>query len=120
VSIQSIGLGDDERLYCSIADWVRITGVSRSVTYELLGTGRIKAIKLGNKTLIMCDHCRPRRSPPAVTGARARPKRRRDDRGRDRRDARQCAPRGPQLALHVPGTRREQFDAARRAPRVDP
>ena len=78
MSIQSIGLGDDERLYCSIADWVRITGVSRSVTYELLGTGRIKAVKLGNKTLIDfqsgLDYVRS--LPPAeiTTGRNRRPR----------------------------------------------
>jgi hypothetical protein len=56
LSICSTGWGDDEPLgaprYCSIADWVRFSGVSRSVTYELLGAGKIKAVKLGVKTLI--------------------------------------------------------------------
>jgi hypothetical protein len=52
LSIQSTGLGHDEPRYCSIADWVRLSGVSRSVTYELLGDGKIKAVKLGSKTLI--------------------------------------------------------------------
>jgi hypothetical protein len=56
LSIQSTGLGDDEPLgaprYCSIADWVRLSGMSRSVTYEMLGAGKIEAVKLGVKTLI--------------------------------------------------------------------
>jgi hypothetical protein len=71
LSIHSTGLGDDEPAsarrrpglprappslpspaYCSIADWVQISGVSRSVTYELLSAGKIEAVKLGVKTLI--------------------------------------------------------------------
>jgi hypothetical protein len=57
LSIYSTGLGDDEPLggtprYCSIADWVRLSGMSRSVTYEALGADKIKAVKLGVKTLI--------------------------------------------------------------------
>ena len=35
-----------------IAEWGRDVGVSRSTTYELLGAGRIKSVKLGAKRLI--------------------------------------------------------------------
>jgi hypothetical protein len=52
LSIQSTDLGHDWPKYCSIADWVRLSGVSRSVTYELLSDGKIEAVKLGVKTLI--------------------------------------------------------------------
>jgi hypothetical protein len=57
LSIHSTGLGDDEPLgtcpiYCSIADWVRLSGIGRSTTYELVGRGKIQAVKLGVKTLI--------------------------------------------------------------------
>jgi hypothetical protein len=55
LSTPSTGLGHDWPRYCSIADWVRLSGVSRSVTYELLGDGKIQAVKLGNKTLIDVD-----------------------------------------------------------------
>jgi hypothetical protein len=57
LSIHSTGLGDDQPLgasplYCSIGDWVKISGLSRSVVYELLGRGAINAVKFNSKTLI--------------------------------------------------------------------
>jgi hypothetical protein len=33
-------------------DWCRFSGLSRRVTYEKLGTGELKAIKVGARTLI--------------------------------------------------------------------
>jgi hypothetical protein len=59
LSIHSTGLGKDERprpKYCSIADWGVISGMSRSSTYEALGDGRLKAVKLGVRTLIDVEH----------------------------------------------------------------
>jgi len=59
VSIHSTGLGGDERpgpKYCSIADWSALSGMSRSVTYERLATGHLRAIKLGVRTLIDVEH----------------------------------------------------------------
>ena len=60
MSIHSTGLGDDQPisgspLYCSIADWVKISGLSRSSVYELLGRGAITAVKFNSKTLIDCQ-----------------------------------------------------------------
>ena len=75
--IPSTGLGHDWPRYCSIADWARLSGVSQSVTYELLGDGKIKAVKLGNKTLIDVDSGLKYLSslPPAeiTTGRNRRP-----------------------------------------------
>jgi hypothetical protein len=42
--------------YASISDWVALSGVSRSVTYEMLGRGELRAVKLGVKTLIDVEH----------------------------------------------------------------
>lgn len=33
-------------------DWREISGMSRRVTYEQIGLGNLKAVKLGNRTLI--------------------------------------------------------------------
>jgi hypothetical protein len=55
LSIHSTGLGKDERprpKYCSIADWGAISGMRRSSTYEALGRGDLRAIKVGSRTLI--------------------------------------------------------------------
>ena len=36
----------------SIADTVALTGCSRSLIYQLIATGRLKAVKVGRRTLI--------------------------------------------------------------------
>ena len=59
MSAHNTGLGKDERprpKYCSIADWGAISGMSRSTTYEALGRGDLRAIKLGVRTLIDVEH----------------------------------------------------------------
>jgi hypothetical protein len=38
--------------YARIADWCTLSGMSRSCAYEALGRGDLRAIKLGNRTLI--------------------------------------------------------------------
>lgn len=38
--------------FATIEDWGTISGMSRRVTYEKLGTGELKAIKVGGRTLI--------------------------------------------------------------------
>ena len=38
--------------FSTIRDWTKLTGVSRSLTYELLADGKLRAVKLGNRTLI--------------------------------------------------------------------
>jgi hypothetical protein len=42
--------------YAPISDWCAISGMSRSVVYEALGRGDLKAIKLGVRTLIDVEH----------------------------------------------------------------
>ena len=37
--------------YATIPDWCVISGLSRSITYELIGLGCLKAIKVGARTL---------------------------------------------------------------------
>jgi hypothetical protein len=37
-------------------DWLVISGLRRTRTYELLGRGLLRAIKLGNRTLIDVPH----------------------------------------------------------------
>ncbi len=38
--------------YATIPDWCAISGMGRSKTYEALGRGDLRAIKIGNRTLI--------------------------------------------------------------------
>ena len=42
--------------YAPVPDWCALSGVGRTVTYELIGAGRLKAIKLGSRTLIDVWH----------------------------------------------------------------
>jgi hypothetical protein len=41
--------------FATIEDWGTISGMSRRVTYEKLGTGELKAVKAGTRTLIDCE-----------------------------------------------------------------
>jgi excisionase family DNA binding protein len=38
--------------YCTIKRWCEISGLGRSVVYQMLGDGRLRAVKAGNRTLI--------------------------------------------------------------------
>jgi len=42
--------------YAPIRNWCAISGMSRSGTYDALGQGKLKAIKLGVRTLIDVEH----------------------------------------------------------------
>ena len=42
--------------YAPLSVWCPLSGMSRSTTYEALGDGRLRAIKLGNRTLIDVEH----------------------------------------------------------------
>jgi hypothetical protein len=42
--------------FAPIEAWSTISGISRRVTYEKLGTGELKAVKVGARTLIDVDH----------------------------------------------------------------
>lgn len=47
-----------EPLAVSVADAVKITGLSRSELYRLMGAGRVRAVKHGVRTLIPMDALR--------------------------------------------------------------
>ena len=47
-----------ETLAMSVSDAVRISGLGRTVLYELIGAGKIEARKAGNRTLIPTDSLR--------------------------------------------------------------
>jgi excisionase family DNA binding protein len=47
-----------EPLAYTIADAVKVTGIGRTTLYELIGAGKIKASKAGNRTLVMADSLR--------------------------------------------------------------
>ena len=42
--------------YAPISGWTEISGMSRTTTYEWLGRGDLRAIKLGTRTLIDVEH----------------------------------------------------------------
>jgi hypothetical protein len=42
--------------YATIADWITISGIRRTATYELLGAGHLRAVKRGKQTLIDVPH----------------------------------------------------------------
>jgi len=57
--------------YLRIRPWCAFSGMSRSATYEALGDGRLKAVKLGTATLIDVEPISPRcplRKSDLVTG----------------------------------------------------
>jgi excisionase family DNA binding protein len=62
-----------EKVSYSIAEAVRAAGIGRSTLYEAMATGRLKAVKLGSRTLIPAVELRRfiDALPPArpVTGA---------------------------------------------------
>ncbi len=42
--------------FSTIDGWGALTGMSRRMTYNLLGTGDLKAIKSGGRTLVDVEH----------------------------------------------------------------
>ena len=42
--------------FSTVPDWSRLSGMGRSTTYEALGRGDLRAIKLGSRTLIDVPH----------------------------------------------------------------
>ena len=40
------------RRYASITDWCEISGLGRTVTYERIGSGDLRAVKIGRRTLV--------------------------------------------------------------------
>ena len=69
--IQATGVSPDERKdshrlrppslnlpiqYAPMPDWLRISGMRRTATYEALGRGDLRAVKLNGRTLIDVPH----------------------------------------------------------------
>jgi hypothetical protein len=46
----------DSPKYCSIPNWSKMTGQSRTSVYLALGRADLRAIKLGGRTLIDVEH----------------------------------------------------------------
>jgi hypothetical protein len=49
----------DEQLqpkFGTIDTWCQISGISRRITYDLLGEGHLRAIKIGGRTLVDLEH----------------------------------------------------------------
>lgn len=42
--------------FATIEDWCAISGMSRRVTYDKLGSQELKAIKVGGRTLVDVEH----------------------------------------------------------------
>jgi hypothetical protein len=42
--------------FATITDWSVLTGMGRSLVYEALARGDLRAVKLGKRTLIDVDH----------------------------------------------------------------
>ena len=51
-AMKGSGSRDLEPAFASIDDWCVISGMSRRSTYERLGSGELRAIKVGSKTLM--------------------------------------------------------------------
>lgn len=41
--------------FCTIDQWLTISGMGRRATYDRLGSGDLKAVKAGSRTLIDCE-----------------------------------------------------------------
>jgi hypothetical protein len=57
--------------YCTIENWISLSGMGRRTTYDELGLGNLKAIKVGSRTLIDVEAGLAwlRSRPPAVIRA---------------------------------------------------
>ena len=42
--------------YAKVSAWCALSGMGRSATYEALGAGHLRAVKLGSRTLINVPH----------------------------------------------------------------
>jgi len=49
-------LATSNSAYATILAWCRLSGMGRSASYEALGRGDLRAIKLGTRTLIDVPH----------------------------------------------------------------
>ncbi len=65
--------------FASIDDWCRLSGMGRRVVYNKLGTGELRAVKVGTRTLVDVQHglaylrsCPPARIRPMHKQPRTR------------------------------------------------
>lgn len=42
--------------YASVDEWTRLSGISRTVTYDRIAKGELKAVKVGRRTLVDVEH----------------------------------------------------------------
>ena len=49
-------LNEHHPKYSTITNWCEISGMGRTVSYEAIGRGDLRAIKVGRRTLIDVDH----------------------------------------------------------------
>jgi hypothetical protein len=70
-ALKGSGSSSYEPAFCSIENWCILSGMSRRSTYERLGTGDLKAVKFGSKTLLDVEFNLAwlRSLPPAVIKA---------------------------------------------------
>lgn len=56
VALAATASGNAMPAYAPVPEWCRISGMGRSKTYEGLGVGDLRAIKVGARTLIDVSH----------------------------------------------------------------
>jgi len=42
--------------FCTYANWVKISGISLTTTYDLLSRGQLRAVKVGKRVLMDVDY----------------------------------------------------------------
>ena len=42
--------------FASYTEWQRISGLGRTTTYDLLSRGELRAVRVGKRVLIDCNH----------------------------------------------------------------
>ncbi len=70
-TMKGYGATGPEPAFCSVEDWCALSGMGRRSTYEYLGSGELKAVKVGARTLIdvAAGLAWLRSRPPAVIRA---------------------------------------------------
>jgi len=48
----------DQQITATVAEFCRISGIGRSLTYEMIGDGRLDSITIGKRRLIVLDSYR--------------------------------------------------------------
>jgi excisionase family DNA binding protein len=69
----------DRIITAPIAEFCRLSGIGRSLVYEMIGDGRLDSIRIGKRRLIVLDsyrrliECQRAAGAPAKTKAKTRP-----------------------------------------------